>query len=262
MKSKLILLILLVVTGTVNAKPLSTTGKSSLNVKVTASCKSENVKPVLEEISVTARKGKMLFAFTGEKLLLHVKIKDLNGGRDISKVYAILISGNKTIEVKLSAIGTSGCTAKYFGSYTIRTGDYGLYTVKVVAVDSKGLKDEKNAESIFLNPSIGVDVTPETINFGKGIPGSKSNVTVLIKNLDPDNVGMSLRFLVKVGKFTGNGNSFTANITCNNIKLSNVYSEIAEIPAKSSIKVTFELQRPIPLPAGDYTGELNLKFVT
>ncbi len=257
-----LILVLISAVGTTNAKPLSITGKSNLKVSLNSTCESKNVKPTVQNVQVIAHKGKVMFAFTGEKIIFKVEANDMNGGKDISSVHAIIYNTNDTKTVNLKIVEVGKCKVVSEGSYLVKSKDYGKYILKIKVVDAHGLESEKTVGSLFLNPAVGVNIVPESIDFGKGAPGETSTKKVTIENLDPDNVGMSLKLLIKANRFVNENESFSPEyLSCNGKALSNNYIEIVEIPSKSKIDVSFELKRPIPLPVGNYTGNIDMEFV-
>ena len=83
-----------------------------------------------------------------------------------------------------------------------------------------------------------------------------------IKNLDPDNVGLELEVYVKSDGLTnGNYTIPPECIRCNEVALSSNFEKIATIAPNETLTLNIELIRPIPLPVGDYTGNLEIEFI-
>jgi len=256
--------------GSVNAEVISAQGSDKLNASIKISCETENVPPEITGYNFDVHRTypKIPYSFTGESITFNIDVNDNNGADDIRSASIVLSEDDAvspddiTIELDNSFNVNETCK-EYTGTYTVKSSDYGLRYIIAVVEDLEGSKAEKLVGKVFLNPKIGVEIPNlTTIDFGVGKPGEISNATVTIKNVDPDGVGLKLDVYIKPDSLTNGYYTIPPEyIKCNGITLNTNFEKIATIAPNETLTLNLELIRPIPLPAGKYTGNLEIKFI-
>jgi len=223
------------------------------------------------------------YTFSGETVEFEVNASDADGVADIAfdGAVEVVLSSDDVIDQDDMYVGlapsaaVNGTTYSFEGEWNA-TGDYGLFKIFITAIDD-GLTPADNwgvnVGEIFLNPRVVESVSTSSLTFGiRGIGETNVSATpnsMIVTNIDPDNVGMKVDILMYGSDLEHASRDATISVSnirvegglCGIVSLSAAPQKIDTLSSGASGTYNFYLDIPPAVPSGDYSGTITVLSV-